>query len=53
MLKKAAALKRFEYSLLGKELKEQTSVAEKQDQDFDMVFNYDDEKEPFKIEKEK
>ena len=27
---KAAALKRFEYSLFGKELKKQTSVAEKQ-----------------------
>ena len=30
MLEKAAALKRFESSLLGKELKKQTSVAEKQ-----------------------
>ena len=29
MLEKAAALKRFEYSLLGKELEKQTSVAEK------------------------
>ena len=29
MLEKASALKRFEYSLLGKELEKQTSVAEK------------------------
>ena len=29
LLEKAAAFKRFEYSLLGKELKAQTSVAEK------------------------
>ena len=30
LLAKAAALKRFEYSPLGKEFKKQTSVAEKQ-----------------------
>ena len=30
LLEKAAAIKRFEYSLLGKELKRQTNVAEKQ-----------------------
>ena len=30
LLEKAVALKGFEYSLLGKELKKQTSVAEKQ-----------------------
>ena len=29
-LLKAAAIKRFEYSVLGKELKAQTSAAEKQ-----------------------
>ena len=29
LLQKAAALKRFEYSPLGKEMKKQTSVAEK------------------------
>ena len=30
LLEKAATIKRFEYSSLGKELKKQTSVAEKQ-----------------------
>ena len=30
LLEKAAAIKRFEYSLLAKELKRQTNVAEKQ-----------------------
>ena len=30
LLEKAAAIKRFEYSLLGKELKRQANVAEKQ-----------------------
>ena len=38
---KAAALKRFEYSLLGKELKKQTSVAEKQYQKLDNTFEFD------------
>ena len=36
--KKAAALKRFEYSLLVKELKKQNSVAEKQYQKFDNTY---------------
>ena len=38
LLERAAALKRFEYSPLGKELKNQTSVTEKQYQSFDKVF---------------
>ena len=38
MLEKAAAIKRFEYSPLGKELKKQTSVAEKQYQKFNNDF---------------
>ena len=38
MLEKAAAIKRFEYSLLGKELKKQTGVAEKEYQKFDNAF---------------
>ena len=38
LLEKAAAIKRFEYSPLGKELKKQTSVAEEQYQNFDNVF---------------
>ena len=52
LLEKATALKRFEYSPLRKELKKQTSVAEKQYQDFDKVFNHDENKQPVKIEKE-
>ena len=52
LLEKAAALKRFEYSPLAKELKKQTSVAEKQYQDFDKVINYDEIEEPLKTEKE-
>ena len=41
MLEKASALKRFEYSPVGKELKKQTNIVEKQYQDFDKVFNCD------------
>ena len=39
MLEKAASFKRFEYSPLGKELKKQTSVAEKQYQKFESNKN--------------
>ena len=52
LLQKVAALKSFEHSVLGKELKRQTSVAEKQYQIFDQVFNHDEKKEPLKIRKE-
>ena len=38
LLEKAAALKRFEYSPLDKELKKQTSVAEKQYQKLNNAF---------------
>ena len=38
LLEKAAALKRLEYSPLGKELKKQISVAEKQYQKFGNSF---------------
>ena len=38
LLEKAAALKRFEFSPLGKELKAQISAAEKQCQKLDKVF---------------
>ena len=38
LLEKAATMKRFEHSLLGKELKKQTSVAEKQYQSFDKAL---------------
>ena len=44
LIEKAAALKRFEYYPLGKELKLQTSVAEKQYQSFGKVFNHDEKK---------
>ena len=43
--KKAAATKRFEYSPLGKELKKQTNVAERQYQKFDKVFESNKKKE--------
>ena len=39
LLEKAAAIKRFEYSLLGKELKNQISVAEKHYQIFESNKN--------------
>ena len=52
LLEKAAALKRFEYSPLGKELKKQTSVGEKCYQSFAKVFNHDEKEEPVKIKKE-
>ena len=45
LLEKAAAIKRFEYSPLGKELKKQTSVAEEQYQNFDNVFEYNKNEE--------
>ena len=37
LLEKAAAIKRFEYGLLDKELKKQSSVAEKQYQKLDLI----------------
>ena len=55
MLEKAVTIKRLEYSPLGKELEKQTSVAEKQYQNFSIkgflpkVFNHDEKKEPVKI----
>ena len=52
MLEKAAAMKRFQYSLLGKEVKKQTSVAEKQYQGIDKIFNHDEKEEPVTIKKE-
>ena len=44
LLGKAAAIKSFEYSPLGKELIKQTSFAEKQYQSFDKVLNHDEKK---------
>ena len=52
LLEKATALKRFECSPLGKELKKETSIAEKQYQSFDKVFIDNEKEEPVKFEKE-
>ena len=41
LLEKAAAMKRFEYFPLGKELKAQTDIAKKQYQKFDNTFEFD------------
>ena len=41
LLEKAAAIKRFEYSLLGKELEKQTRVAQNQYQKFDNSLEFD------------
>ena len=51
LLKKAATMKRFEYSVLGKEFKKQTSAAKKQYQSFDKVFNHGDKEQPVKVKK--
>ena len=53
LLQKAVALKRFEYSSLGKELKTQTSVAEKQFQGLNKYFNPEKEEKPVTIKKKK
>ena len=45
-------MKRFQYSPLGKEVKKQTSVAEKQYQEIDKIFNHDEKEEPITIKKE-
>ena len=46
LLEKAAAIKRFEYSLLGKELKVQTDIPKKQYQTLDKIYESDETKEP-------
>ena len=45
LLEKAAAIERFEYSPLDKELKKQTSAAEKQYQKFDNTFELNKKEE--------
>ena len=40
LLEKATVWKRFEYSPLGKDLKAQTSVAEKQYQEFILTYTF-------------
>ena len=43
MIKKAAEIKRFEYSTFGNELKKQTSIAGKQYQELYKVYKHDKE----------
>ena len=45
LLEKAAAIKRFAYSLLGKEFKKKRSVAEKQYKKIDTAFEYNKKEE--------
>ena len=44
LLEKAATLKRFEYSLLGKKLKPQTDIAKKQYKGLNRFFKSDEKK---------
>ena len=53
LLEKAAAIKKYEYSLLGSELKKQTSVAENQHQGLNKLFKSDEKEELVTIKKEK
>ena len=46
LVEKDAALKRFEYSPLAKELKKQINVAEKQYQNFDKIFKPNEIEQP-------
>ena len=41
LLEKAATMKRFKYSFLGKELKAQTDIAKKQYQKLDNTFGFE------------
>ena len=52
LVEKAAALKRFECSPLGKELKKQINVAEKQYKNFDKIFNPNETEQPVTTKKE-
>ena len=49
LLEKAAAIKRFEYSPLGRELKKKISIAEKQYQVLYKLFMSDEKEEPLTI----
>ena len=42
LLEKAATIKRFEYLLLGKEVKAQTGIAKKQYKGLDKIFEFDE-----------
>ena len=48
LLEKAAVIKRFEYSPLGKELKKQTSVSEKQYQKLDNLIESNEKEDKTK-----
>ena len=52
LLEQPATMKRFEYLLLGKELKKDSSAEEKQYQSFHKIFKYEEKEEPVKVEKE-
>ena len=45
LLRKDAAIERFEYFPLGQELKKRTSIAEKQYQKFDTAFEFNKKEE--------
>ena len=49
LLEKATIIKRFEYSLLSKELEKQTCLAKKKYQSFSKIFNHDEQEEPVTI----
>ena len=49
LLEKAAAIKRFEYSPLGSELKKKISIAEKHYQVLYKLFMSDEKEEPLTI----
>ena len=53
LLEKAVAIKRFEYLLLGIELKKQISAAENQYQGLNKLFRTDEKEEPVTVKKEK
>ena len=52
LIKKAATIKRFEYSPLHSELKKQTDVARKQYQRLDKVYKFDKNEKDETINKE-
>ena len=53
LLEEAAAMKKFKYSSLGKELKAQTDITKKQYQVLNNFFKYDVKREPVTITKYK
>ena len=53
LLEEAATLKRLQYSSLGKELKAQTDIVNKQYQELNKSFKSDEQEVPITIKKEK